>query len=354
MNIFKFRGNFPIAGLMIFIALFIMATPTSTALANEGEPEFIENDCQCEHPGWIPINQFSEYHEDFEWMGGNFGCCVSQLHCEYSAGAENEPKLTLSIISTEDQRKLEELFRHFVRTRMPMREKCAANDACHVFDGKSDMDSQVYSFLSVIETDVPGPRHFEYTGSRSIISDDSHLVVISGWGNADDFESVEEFRDAFDILEQHAHELIATHSVGTEPEPQPEIEPESVPEADAESDSGGGVNVLAVIIPIVVVLAVAAGAAIFFMRRRRDSTTLPPAATSISSEPLVCPKCNYNGKPGEQFCQKCGREMKALERSSAPIQQEDTPSSELTCSECGTLNQDGAIFCKGCGSNLGD
>jgi predicted amidophosphoribosyltransferase len=72
-------------------------------------------------------------------------------------------------------------------------------------------------------------------------------------------------------------------------------------------------------------------------------------ASTPSTSPNVCPRCNGEVTPGAAFCMHCGTALQA--QPAAPTLQAATPA---FCTHCGKQAVLGARFCQGCGSPLGD
>jgi len=63
---------------------------------------------------------------------------------------------------------------------------------------------------------------------------------------------------------------------------------------------------------------------------------------------VICPQCNIEHNPGEEFCRKCGKFLLAIEEASPEGEKTKV---KLICSKCQLLYKKGN-YCRKCGSLL--
>ncbi len=61
---------------------------------------------------------------------------------------------------------------------------------------------------------------------------------------------------------------------------------------------------------------------------------------------MNCPNCGHQNIPGDNFCERCGNDLRAFSQAQSASQ------AVRYCSNCGTENSGGAQFCSGCGKSL--
>lgn len=64
---------------------------------------------------------------------------------------------------------------------------------------------------------------------------------------------------------------------------------------------------------------------------------------------VICPQCNIQHDPGEEFCKRCGKFLLVIEDES-PLEKEETDT-KLICPKCKKIYKKGT-FCRKCGSLL--
>ncbi|MDD5093661.1 MAG: hypothetical protein PHV74_04670 [Dehalococcoidia bacterium] len=200
----QFQRRF-VLGILILIIASMMLIPAGT-IAAQDEPLFAENDCDCEDLGWKTSADHSRYTDSasYEWLQKDFGFSASELHCEYAKGKGYEPRLSLSIIHTQTPEQTEELANYYLAQASKTADFYAQKEGYNVIDHDESEVSR-YSHLSVHNDTRSG---LYYYGYRAILHPDNFLVVVSGWGYEADFKSKEDFKIAFDRLEQHAMALL--------------------------------------------------------------------------------------------------------------------------------------------------